>query len=187
MPTEGRYPALDLTPRRQKDLAVEALARQVQTLARTKPVLFGSEDAHWIDPSPLEATHPFIQAVQTPPVFLLFTFRPEFFPPWLDRPHVTMIQIDRLARDKASAMIRDLAGGKELPTEVLEPIISKTDGVPLFVEEVMVMVLGCGANVDEQERYVTVGPLREFAIPTTLHDFLLARVDRLNAVKEIAQ
>jgi predicted ATPase len=115
--THGRYPALNLTPRRQKDLTIEAQARQVQTLARTKPVLFVIEDAHWIDPSTLEATDRFIEAVSSgvPPVDV----KARVFPPWLDQPHVTMIQIDRLGRDKASAMIRDLADGKELPTEVL--------------------------------------------------------------------
>ena len=92
IPTDGRYPALDLTPRRQKDLTIEALTRQVLTLARTKPVLFVIEDAHWIDPSTLEGTNRFIEAVKTAPVLLLITFRPEFFPPWLDQPHVTMIQ-----------------------------------------------------------------------------------------------
>ncbi len=159
IPTDGRYPALELTPRRQKDLTIEALTRQVLTLARTKPVLFVIEDAHWIDPSTLEATNRFIEAVKTAPVFLLFTFRPEFFPPWLDQPHVTMIQINRLGRDKASAMIRDLAGGKELPAEVFEPIISKTDGVPLFVEELTKMVLESGLLRDAGDRYITVGPL----------------------------
>jgi class 3 adenylate cyclase/predicted ATPase len=187
IPTHGRYPTLDLTPRRQKDLTIEALTRQVQTLARTKPVLFVIEDAHWIDPSTLEAADRFIKAVKTAPVFLLFTFRLEFFPPWLDQPHVTMIQIDRLGRDKASAMIRDLAGGKELPTEVLEPIISKTDGIPLFVEELTKMVLESGLLRDAGDRYITVGPLRDFAIPTTLHDSLMARLDRLSAIKEVAQ
>jgi predicted ATPase len=134
IPTNGRYPPLDLTPRRQKDFTIEALTRQVLTLARTKPVLFVIEDAHWIDPSTLEATNRFVEAVKTAPVLLLITFRPEFFPPWLDQPHVTMIQLNRLGRDQASAMVWDVAGGKGLPAEVLEPIISKTDGVPLFVE-----------------------------------------------------
>src|SRR6266498_5455624 len=187
IPTHGRYPALELTPRRQKDLTIEALTRQVQTLARTKPVLFAIEDAHWIDPSTLEATDRFIEAVRTAPVFLLFTFRPEFFPPWLDQPHVTMIHIDRIGRDKASAMIRDLAGGKELPAEVLEQIINKTDGVPLFIEELTKMVLESGLLRDAGDRYITVGPLPHLAIPTTLHDSLMARLDRLSPIKEVAQ
>jgi predicted ATPase len=187
IPTDGRYPALDLTPRRRKDLTIEALTCQVLTLARTKPVLFVIEDAHWIDPSTLEAANRFIEAVKTAPVLLLITFRPEFFPPWLDQPHVTMIQLNRLGRDKASAMIRDLAGGKELPAEVLEPIISKTDGVPLFVEELTKMVLESGLLRDAGDRYITVGPLPRLAIPTTLHDSLMARLDRLGAVKEVAQ
>src|SRR6266508_4001850 len=187
IPTDGRYPALELTPRRQKDLMIEALARQVMTLARTKPVLFVIEDAHWIDPSTLEATNRFIGAVKTAPVLLLITFRPEFFPPWLDQPHVTMIHIDRLGRDKASAMIRDLAGGKELPAEVLEQIINKTDGVPLFIEELTKMVLESGLLRDAGDRYITVGPLPHLAIPTTLHDSLMARLDRLSPIKEVAQ
>src|SRR5262249_42002442 len=124
IPTHGRYPALDLTPRRQKDLTIEALTRQVQTLARTKPVLFVIEDAHWIDPPTWKARDGFTKPSRPPRVSSFCTSGPDFSPPWLDQPHVTMIQIDRLARDKASAMIRDLAGGKELPTEVLEPIIS---------------------------------------------------------------
>jgi len=187
IPTQGRYPPLEMTARRQKDLTIEALTRQVISLAQEKPVLFLIEDAHWIDPSTLEATNRFIEAIKTARVFLLITFRPEFFPPWLDRAHVTMIEIDRLARDKAAAMIRDLAGGKELPREVLEPIIGKTDGIPLFVEELTKMVLESGLLRDEGDRYITVGPLPHFAIPATLHDSLMARLDRLSAIKEVAQ
>src|SRR5262249_11476190 len=123
----------------------------------------------------------------TAPVFLLITFRPELFPPWVDEPHVTMVQIDRLERDQATAMIRDLAGGKELPTEVLDAIVSKTDGVPLYIEELTKMVLESGLLRDAGDRYLTVGPLLHLAIPTTLHDSLMARLDRLNAVKEVAQ
>ena len=120
-------------------------------------------------------------------MLFLITFRPEFLPPWLDQPHVTMIQLNRLARDQASAMILDVAGGKELPAEVSEPIISKTDGVPLFVEELTKMVLELGLLRDAGDRYVTVGPVPQLAIPTTLHDSLMARLDRLGAIKEIAQ
>ena len=187
IPADGRYPALDLTPRRQKDLTIEALTRQVLTLARKKPLLFVIEDAHWIDPSTLEATHRFIEAIKTAPVFLLITFRPEFFPPWLDQPHVTTIHIDRLGRDKATAMIRDLAGGKELPAEVFEAIISKTDGVPLFIEELTKMVLESGLLRNAGDHYITVGPLPHLAIPTTLYDSLMARLDRLSPIKEVAQ
>ena len=187
IPADGRYPALELTPRRQKDLTIEALTRQVLTLARNKPVLFAIEDAHWIDPSTLEATHRFMEAIKTAPVFLLITFRPEFFPPWLDQSHLTTIHIDRLGRDKATAMIRDLAGGKELPAEVLEAILSKTDGVPLFIEELTKMVLESGLLRNAGDRYITVGPLPHLAIPTTLYDSLMARLDRLSPIKEVAQ
>ena len=152
IPTDGRYPALELTSRRQKDLTIEALIRQVLTLARTKPVLFVIEDAHWIDPSTLEGANRLIEAAKTAPVLLLVTFRPEFFPPWLDQEHVTLIQLNRLERDKASAMVRDVSGGKEFPAEVLEQIISKTDGVPLFVEELTKMVLESGLLRDAGDR-----------------------------------
>jgi class 3 adenylate cyclase/predicted ATPase len=187
IPTVGRYPPLDMTPRRQKDFTIEALTRQVLALARTKPVLFVIEDAHWIDPSTLEGTNRFIEAIKTAPVLLLITFRPEFFPPWLDQRHVTMIQLNRLGRDQASAMVRDLAGGKELPAELLEPIISKTDGVPLFIEELTKMVLESALLRDAGDRYISVGPLPPLAIPATLHDSLMARLDRLSPIKEIAQ
>ncbi len=187
IPTDGRYPALELTSRRQKDLTIEALIRQVLTLARTKPVLFVIEDAHWIDPSTLEGANRLIEAAKTAPVLLLVTYRPEFFPPWLDQKHVTLIQLNRLERDKASAMVRDVSGGKELPAEVLEQIISKTDGVPLFVEELTKMVLESGLLRDAGDIYISVGPLPRLSIPSTLHDSLMARLDTLNAVKEIAQ
>ena len=150
-------------------------------------MLFVIEDAHWIDPSTLEATNRFIEAVKTAAVLLLITFRPEFFPPWLDQPHVTMIQLNRLGRDQASAMIRDLAGGKELPAEVLEQILNKTDGVPLFIEELTKMVLESGLLQERAERYELTGRLPALAIPTTLHDSLMARLDRLAAVKTMTQ
>jgi predicted ATPase len=185
IPTDGRYPALELTSRRQKDLTIEALIRQVLTLARTKPVLFVIEDAHWIDPSTLEGANRLIEAAKTFPVLLLVTFRPEFFPPWLDQKHVTLIQLNRLERDKASAMVRDVSGGKELPAEVLEQIISKTDGVPLFVEELTKMVLESGLLRDAGDIYISVGPLPRLSIPSTLHDSLMARLDRLNASRRL--
>ena len=128
-----------------------------------------------------------IEAAKTAPVLLLVTYRPEFIPPWLDQKHATLIELNRLERDKASAMVRDVSGGKELPAEVLEQIISKTDGVPLFVEELTKMVLKFGLLRDAGDIYISVGPLPRLSIPSTLHDSSMARLDRLNAVKEIAQ
>jgi predicted ATPase len=187
IPTGGRYPALDLTPPQQKDLTIGALIRQLLGLARTQPVLFVVEDVHWIDPTTLDLINRSIEAVDTGPVHFVITFRPEFFPPWLDQSHVTMLRLDRLARDHARAMIVNVTGGKELPAEVYEQIISKTDGVPLFVEELTKAVLESGLLQDAGDRYVTVGPLPPPAIPTTLHDSLMARLDRLGPIKEIAQ
>src|SRR5258706_6738508 len=111
-----------------------------------------------------------MDAVRPAPVLFLFPSRHKSSPPWLDRPHVNMIQLNRLTRDQAGAMILDVAGGKELPAEVFEPIISKTDGIPLFVEELTKMVLESGLLRDAGDRYVTVGPVPNLAIPTTLHD-----------------
>ena len=147
-------------------------------------MLFFIEDVHWIDPTTLEADRTeFIEAIKTAPVLFLVTFRPDFLPPWLDQPHVTMLRLDRLAREQAGAMVIDVTGGKELPAEVYEQIISKTDGVPLFVEELTKTVLESGLLQDAGDRYVTVGPLPRLAIPATLHDSLMARLDRLTSIK----
>jgi class 3 adenylate cyclase/predicted ATPase len=187
IPTGGRYQQADLTPQRQKDLTIDALIRQLLALAQTRPVLFVLEDIHWIDPTTLELVNRTIRTIKTAPVLFLLTFRPDFLPPWLDQPHVTMLRLERLSRDQAGAMILDLTGGKQIPDEVYDQLISKTDGVPLFLEELTKAVLESGLLRDAGDRYVIDGPLPPFAIPTTLHDSLMARLDRFAPVKEIAQ
>ena len=187
IPSDARYPALTLTPRRQKELTIAALSRQLLGLAWSRPALLLIEDVHWIDATTLEAISRSINLIKTAPVFLLITFRPEFMPPWLDQSHVTMLRLNRLPREQVGAMVIDVANGKELPREVHDQIISRTDGVPLFVEELTKTVLESGQLHAVGDRYIAVAPLPSVAIPATLHDSLIARLDRLASIKEIAQ
>jgi predicted ATPase len=187
IPCGARYPALKLTPQRQKDLTIAALTRQLLGLARTRPVLLLIEDVHWIDATTLETISRSISFIETAPVFLLITFRPEFLPPWLDQSHVTMLRLNRMPREQVGAIIMDVTDGKWLPPEVYDEIIRKTDGVPLFVEELTKTILESGQLRAAGDRYLASGPLPSLAIPATLHDSLIARLDRLVSVKEIAQ
>jgi predicted ATPase/class 3 adenylate cyclase len=187
IPAGARYPALKLTPQRQKEVTIEALTRQLLGLARSRPVVFLIEDAHWIDDTTLETISRSISSIKTAPVLVLITFRPEFLPPWLDQSHVTLLWLNRLPREQVGAMIIDVAGGKELPPELYNQIISKTDGVPLFVEELTKTILESGQLRAAGDRYIAIAPLPSHAIPATLHDSLIARLDRLASIKEIAQ
>ena len=187
IPSGSRYPPLDLTPQRQKELTITALVRQLLGLARSRPVLFLIEDVHWVDATTLEAISRIIPQITTVRIFLLMTFRPEFMPPWLDHSHVTMLRLNRLPREQVGAMVIDMTDGMELPPEIYDQIIRKTDGVPLFVEELTKTVLESGQLDIAGDRYIVIPQLRSFAIPETLHDSLIARLDRLGSIKEIAQ
>jgi class 3 adenylate cyclase len=187
IPTDGFCCLRDLTPQRQRDLTIAALLRQVLGLAITQPVVIALTDAHWIDSSTLELFTRCIPEITTARVFILVSFRPEFFPQWLDQSHVTMLRLDRLPREQTEAIVLDVAGHKELPPELQEQIIRKADGVPLFAEELTKSLLESGRLQDTGERYVTVGPPLPLAIPTTLLGSLTARLDRLGPSKEIAQ
>jgi DNA-binding response OmpR family regulator/class 3 adenylate cyclase/predicted ATPase len=186
IPTD-ELPAPGPTPQRQKDLAIAALIRQVLGLARKLPVVIELADAHWADSSTLELFSRIIASIGTAQVFVLINFRPEFFPQWLDEPHVTMLRLDRLGREQAEAIILDVAGHKDLPREMYAQIISKTDGVPLFVEELTKSVLESGLLEDTGDWHIASSSRPPLAIPTTLLDSLTARLDRLGPVKEIAQ
>jgi class 3 adenylate cyclase/predicted ATPase len=187
IPPEGLYAPPDLAPQRQKELTIDALVRQLLALSQTRPVLFVLEDVHWIDPTTLELVNRTIRSIKTASVLFLLTFRPDFIPPWLGQPHVTMLQLEKLSRDQAGAMVLGVTGGKKIPAEVYDQIISKTDGVPLFIEELTKAVLESGLLRDAGDRYVIDGPLPPLAIPTTLYDSLMARLDRHAPIKEIAQ
>jgi class 3 adenylate cyclase len=187
LPTQERYPPLDLTPERQKQRTLEVLVDQLEGLAAEQPALLSYEDVHWIDPTTQELLGLAIERVAHLPVLALITFRPEFSPPWPDQPHVSALALTRLGRQEGAAMIEQVVGHKTLPAEVSAQIVAKTDGVPLFVEELTKAVLESGLLEDAGDHYELAGPLPPLAIPSTLHDSLLARLDRLALVKEVAQ
>jgi predicted ATPase/DNA-binding response OmpR family regulator/class 3 adenylate cyclase len=183
----GEFPTQDLTPQRRKDLTIAALIRHTLGFARDQPLVVELADAHWADSSTLELFSRIIASIKAAQVFVLISFRPEFFPQWLNEPHVTMLRLDRLGREQIEAMIFDVAGQRALPSEMCAQIISKTDGVPLFVEELTKSVLESGLLEDAGDPLTNAGPLPLLAIPTTLIGSLTARLDRLGPVKEIAQ
>ena len=156
-------------------------------LSGTRPVAFIMEDLHWTDPTTLETIDMIIDLMRDARVLMLLTFRPEFEPRWGHQSQVTMHSLNRLSRRRGAAMIEHLTGGKPLPEEVMAQIVSKTDGVPLFVEELPKTVLESGLVEETEDRYVLTGPLTPLAIPETLHDSLMARLDRQAPVKEVAQ
>ena len=182
-----RYPALALTPQRQRQKTLEALLAWLMEQTARQPLLFIVEDLHWVDPSTLELLSLLIDQAPTAAMLTLLTCRPEFRPPWGFRAHLTPLTLSRLPRPQVAAMVTRVAGGKALPAEVHQQIVAKTDGVPLFVEELTKMVLESGLLQEREDHYELTGPLPPLAIPTTLHDSLMARLDRLAAVKEVAQ
>ncbi|MCK1636114.1 AAA family ATPase [Bradyrhizobium sp. 157] len=186
--TDARYPPLDMSPHRQKERTLEELVNQVLGLATRRPVLALYEDVHWVDPTSLELLDLIVDRVQGAPVLVLITFRPEFEPRWTRRyAHVTALNISRLSRRQGAAMVARLSGGKALPPAVLDQIVAKTDGVPLFVEELTRTVIETNLLRDEGDHYALAGPLPPMAIPTTLQESLLARLDRLAPAREVAQ
>ena len=187
IPTDGRYPPLAHGPERQRELTVEALVEQLLGLARQQPVLCAFEDLHWADPSTLDVLDPVIDRIGSARVLLLLTCRPEFAPPWRSRSRITTHSLSRLAPRQSAALAERVTGGKRLPPEVLEEIVARTDGVPLFIEELTKTVLESGLLRDAGDRYVTTGPLPPPAIPSTLHDSLMARLDRSAPMREVAQ
>jgi class 3 adenylate cyclase/predicted ATPase len=168
-----RYALPNLSPQRKKERTLEALIRQLEGLAHEQPVLMVFEDAHWVDPTSRELLDLTIERIRDLPVLLIVTFRIEFQPPWTGQPQVMMLTLNRLDRRDRSALVAQIAGGKALPDEVVDLIVERTDGVPLFIEELTKSVLESGVPL--------VG------IPTTLHDSLMARLDRLASVRLVAQ
>ncbi len=187
LPVDARYPTPDLNPRQQKQQTLEALVGQIQGLAMRQPVLAVFEDAQWMDPTTLELLDMIVQRVPTLPILVIVSFRPEFVPPWTGYPHVVTLTLSRLTRRHGLAIVDQVTGGKSLPPQVLEQILMKTDGIPLFVEELTKTVMESGLLTDAGDHFELSGPLPPFAIPATLQDSLLARLDRLALVKEVAQ
>ena len=183
---DGRYPVLALTPQLRRQRTMEALTAQVEALSRQKPVLMILEDAHWADPTSLEAFSRAVDRTKTLGVLLIVTYRPEFEPPWTGRPNVTVLTLNRLGEREIAAMIDGVMGNKRLPESVRHDIIERTDGIPLFVEEITKAVLEA-ENEGATERAVAAIPSPSVAVPASLHASLMARLDRLGPAKEVAQ
>jgi predicted ATPase len=183
---DGRYPALDLTPQQRRQKTMEALTGQLEALTRERPVLQIFEDAHWSDPTSLEVFGRAVDRIRTLRVLLLVTFRPEFEPPWIGQPHVTALTINRLTEREVGAIIDRIVGNKPLPASIRQDIIERTDGIPLFVEEMTKAVLEAESE-GAAERAVAAAPSPAVAVPASLHASLMARLDRLGPAKGIAQ
>jgi len=187
LPAAERHPLPNLSPQRKKERTLQALIRQIEGLAHGKPVVTVWEDAHWLDPTSRELLDLTVEHVRSLPVLLIVTFRPEFQPPWTGQPQVSMLALNRLDRRDCTALIAQIAGSKTLPGEVVFAIAERTDGVPLFVEELTKSILERGLLREENDRYVLDRPLQPLAIPATLHASLLARLDRLGSARHLAQ
>ena len=187
VPLPASYSPLTLTPQRQKQKTLEALLTWLLALTEQQPVLFIVEDLHWIDPSTLAFLTLLVEQGPTTRLLILLPCRPEFQSPWGLRTHLTPIALQRLPQPQVEVMIARVTGGKALPLAVLQHVATKTDGVPLFVEELTKTVLESGLLRETEEAYALTGPLPPLAIPATLHDSLMARLDRLATVKAVAQ
>jgi class 3 adenylate cyclase/predicted ATPase len=186
LPNDGRYPALELDAPQRRQRTLEALTSQLAGLARQKPVLMIVEDAHWTDPTSLEAFGRTVDRIKTLPALLIVTFRPEFNAPWAGRSHVTSLALNRLGERETAAIITRLVGNKELSADVMAEIVERTDGIPLFVEEMTKAVLEAESE-GEGRRTAGSVPSPALAVPASLHASLMARLDRLGPAKEVAQ
>jgi class 3 adenylate cyclase/predicted ATPase len=187
LPLPEHYPPFTLTPQRQRQKTLEALLAWLCAEATRQPVLFIVEDLHWIDPSTLEFLTLLITQEPTVRILTVLTCRPEFHPPWPLRAHVTLLTLSRLAHPQVTQMVRRMTRERTLPMEIVQQVVAKTDGVPLFVEELTKTVLESGFLREADGAYELTAPLPPLAIPATLHDSLMARLDRLSTVKAVAQ
>ncbi len=187
IPSNGRSPSLDMSPQLQRDRTLATLVDRLAGLATNQPVLLIWEDAHWADPTSLELLELAIDRLQNLPVLALVTFRPEFDPTWPGHTHITQLTLNRLNRRCCSQLVAGLTGGKLLPAVVLDQIVARAEGVPLFVEELTKTVLEAALLREEDNGYELKGLLPTAEIPATLQDSLMARLDRLAPVKEIAK
>jgi len=187
LPGGERYPIRKLSPQHLKELTLGALLRQLKGLAARRPVLMIFEDLHWVDPTTLELLSLTVEQMPEARALFLATSRPEFAAPWPSHRHTSIMSLNRLGRAEGRALVEGVTGGKALPPEVLEQILTRTDGVPLFIEELTKTVLETGLLREVGARYELTGLLPPMAIPSTLHASLLARLDRLASVKDLAQ
>ena len=186
LPNDGRYPTLELAPQQRRQKTFEALTSQMEALSRANPLLMIFEDVHWIDPTSLEALGRTVDRIKTLGVLLIVTYRPEFESPWIGQPHVTVLTLNRLTKRDIDAMIERVVGNQSLPENIRQDIIERTDGIPLFVEEITKAVLETGSEAAAAQA-ISVAPSPALAVPASLHASLMARLDRLGAAKEVAQ
>jgi class 3 adenylate cyclase/tetratricopeptide (TPR) repeat protein len=187
IPTGEHYPPLNLTPQKRRERTLKTILAQVEGLAARQPVLMLFEDVHWVDPTTHEALDLIIDRMRGLRILLIVTFRPEFTPPWVGRPQVTMLNLNHLAPRHRAEMITGVIGGRVLPKEIADQIIDRTDGVPLFIEELTKAVIESGVLTQSGDHYEATGSVAQLAIPTSLQASLLARLDRLAPVREVAQ
>jgi tetratricopeptide (TPR) repeat protein len=185
--SEDRYPRLSLTAQQQRDATLDAIVAWLIETAEGTPLLMAWEDLHWADPTTLETLGMLIEQAPTVPLMLIATYRPELTPPWPQRSHMTPITLNHLERPEVETMVGHLAGGRPLPGEVVEHIVAKADGVPLYVEELTKAILGSGVLEARGDAYVLTGSLAQLHIPATLQDSLMARLDRAPRLREVAQ
>ena len=187
VPTSPRYPSLAMTPQRQKEKTLEVVLGVLLAMAAREPVVFIVEDVHWADPSTLELLGVVVEQTPTARLLVVLTFRPEFRSPWPARPHALHVTLDRLSKGQTELLVTHVAGGKRLPSEVARELVTKTDGIPLFVEELTKTLLESGLVRDTPDGWQLDRPLESLSIPSTLHDSLAARLDRLGESRSVAQ
>ena len=186
LPNDGRHPTLELAPQLRRQKTLEALTAQLQALSRSNPVLMIFEDVHWIDPTSLEALGRTVERIRSLGVLLIVTYRPEFEPPWIGQPHVTALTLNRLGERQIDDLIDRVIGNRPLPEPIRQDIIERTDGIPLFVEEMTKAVLEAEPEGDARKTTAAV-PSSALAVPASLHASLMARLDRLGPGKDVAQ
>ncbi len=186
VPTGDRYTASALSPADRKARTFELLLRQIERLARTRPLVVQVEDIHWMDPTTGELLGLLVDRARALPILVVMTARPELQPPWPLPAHVTRLHLNRIGRAQATHLMERLAGNGPLPEEVRNLILERTDGVPLFVEELTKAILESGALERGADGWALTGPLPTIRIPATLHDSLMARLDRLGPAREVA-
>jgi class 3 adenylate cyclase/predicted ATPase len=186
LPNDGRYPSVEVEPELRRQKTLDALCSQLEALARISPVLFIVEDAHWIDPTTLELFARVVDLAVSHRLLMLVTFRPEFSPPWIGRSHVTALTINRLTQRDVDSLIEGVVGNRSLPAGIRQDIIERTDGIPLFIEEMTKAVLDAEGE-SEAQRTVAGGPTSVVAVPASLQASLMSRLDRLGPAKDVAQ
>ena len=186
LPNDGRYPTLQLVPQQRRQKTLTALGTQLSALSKSKPLLMIFEDVHWIDPTSLEALSRTVDRIRTLRVLLVVTFRSEFAPPWMGQPHLAALTVNRLGHREIAALVDRVTGDKPLPTSIKQEIVERTDGIPLFIEEMTKAVLEAGGEAAAQRAAAAI-PSPSAAVPASLHASLMARLDRLGPAKEVAQ